>query len=187
MKYGMILALVVLCCGIFSNSVRGSFFVMPIGGTLYASAVGGTGAAVSEFGTGTSIADFNPLLTGLPATPVPTGEVVVGAFAAGTSVNFGMETAFGGTYFAFSDDTTSASARTAYMDLGNKLGMGGNVVESLGSNEYLLHLDDAASYMIDDNNNDFLIQLRIVPAVPEPTAACILLGSGLVMMRRRNR
>lgn len=186
MKRTVFASIVALLIGMLAISARASFFVMPVDGTLYASSAGGAAGGVSEFGTGTSPADFHSLFTGLPAQPQPTGEVVVGYFPAGTSVDFGIKTEFLGTYYAFSDDTTSPAARTSFMDLSNSLGLGGSVVQPLGSNQYLLHLDDAASFGYDDNNYDFLINLRVAP-VPEPAGLGVLAISGLLLSRRQRR
>lgn len=179
-----------LSCAVFaliaflSVPVQAAFFVMPMDGVLYARPVGGSAGGVTAFGTGTSEANFNPLFTGLPFSSEPAGEVAVGTFLAGTSVDFGMRTEFGSVYFAFSNDETSNSARTTYMDLNNSLGMGGSVVEPLGGNQYLLHLDDAASFFVDDDDDDVIIGLRVAP-LPEPAGLCLLASSGLLLMRRR--
>lgn len=110
----------------------------------------------------------------------------MGTFFAGTSIDFGMRTVFSGTYYAFSNDTTSAGARTACIDLNNSLGHGGSAVEQTGTNLYVLRLDDAASFTIDDDDNDVLLNLRIAPGVvPEPAMAAGLGSLALLMMWQR--
>jgi len=66
----------------------------------------------------------------------------------------------------FSHDTKSEAARVAFYDRDNSLGRDGSAVEKTGSSTWLLHLDDAASVDIDDNDGDVLIQIRLVPAKP---------------------
>lgn len=181
--------LVAFLIGACAVSARAAFFVMPADGNLFAKAAGGDGGAVSQFGTGTTQANFHPLIAGVPQVPSPAGEVHVGFFLAGTSVDFAMRTVFvGDTTYAFSADTLTPASRTAFMDLDNSLGMGGNVVQSLGGGLYRLNLDDAASAGLDDDDNDFLIDLRVGP-VPEPAAAglCAAASSGLLLARRRRQ
>ncbi len=127
---------------------------------------------------------LHPVFFGLPNNPSPNTELALGQFTAGTSIDFGIETQFGGEYFAFSNETTPAAIR-AFTDIDNSLGLGGNVVESTGLNTYVLHLDDAASFMVDDNDADILMQLRAVPgAVPEPSSLGILAFGAAHTLRR---
>jgi hypothetical protein len=48
------------------------------------------------------------------------------------------------------------------------------VIAEVGANTWLMHLDDAASCKLDDDDNDALMQLQAIhPAVPEPSSiAC---------------
>lgn len=168
------------------STARGSFFTMPVDGTLYAVAAGGDAEALSEFGTGTAAGNFHPLITGAPSAPSPTGEVEVGKFFAGTSVDFGLKTSYFGTFYAFSIDTVGSGARTTFMDLNNSLGLGGNVVELISTNLYRLRLDDAASFAYDDDDNDVLINLRVAPGVvPEPGMLAGVGSLALLMLRLR--
>src|SRR5688572_137362 len=97
-----------------------------------------------------------------------------------------MSTDFNGTFSAFSNDTTSAGARTTFMDLDNSLGLGGSVVEQTGTNMYRLRLDDAASFTVDDDDDDVLINLRVEPGVvPEPVMAAGPGSLALLIMRQR--
>ena len=136
-------------------------FVMPSDGYLYLHQMGGESAGTTTFGIGTSQDDFVPYYTGLPNDPHPTGEVLVGFFAAGTTIHFGMyTTGLGNAGWAFSVDNDVPSI-VAFTDIRDLLGMGGSIIERTGQDTWLLHLDDALSYLYDDDNNDVLMQLRI--------------------------
>jgi len=41
--------------------------------------------------------------------------------------------------------------------------MGGKILQKISPTIWLLHLDDAMSYLVDDDENDVLMQIRIVP------------------------
>ena len=135
-------------------------FVMPVSGQLYLQQKGGSAGAVTTFGLGTSPANFVPYYTGLPNDPDPTGEVSVGSFTAGTTIHFGMFTETG---WAFSNGTDQASI-VAFTDVDDSLGMGGSIIQQTSANTWLLHLDDALSYLVDDDDNDVLMQLRVAAA-----------------------
>ena len=160
------------------------FFTVPYDSVLYLSPVGGDAGAITEFGLGTSPADTIPIFQGLPGNPVPPTEVEVGFFASGSVMNFYEKTDWGSTYWAFSVDTTTDGSRCAFMDLDNSLGLGGSIVEPTGPGTWTLHLDDAASYMIDDDDNDILIQMRLAP-VPEPATTLLASASLLLLYRLR--
>jgi hypothetical protein len=49
------------------------------------------------------------------------------------------------------------------MDLDDSLGWGGSVVQQTSPTTWTLHLDDALSYLVDDNDSDVLIQVRLAP------------------------
>src|SRR5262249_36960736 len=133
--------------------------------TLYVAPMGGGAGATSDFGLGTSQADAIPLLHGLPNYPNPSGEIQVGSVARGSALNFYLRTEFGAEYWAFSADTITDASRYAFMDLDNSLGLGGSIIEQTGPATWLLHMDDAASYLYDDDDDDVLVQLRFEPAV----------------------
>jgi hypothetical protein len=138
-------------------------FVMPVTGTLYLLQMGGSAGGITQFGLGTTPANFVEYYSGLPNTPNPTGEVLAGSFAAGTIVNLGVFTQFiGASGWAFSTGTDQASI-VAFADLANSLGMNHSITQQTSSTTWLLHLDDALSYLYDDDNNDVLMQLRIAP------------------------
>jgi len=61
---------------------------------------------------------------------------------------------------------TTGSTRApvvAFSDVDNSLGMGGKILQKISPTIWLLHLDDAMSYLVDDDENDVLMQIRIVP------------------------
>lgn len=171
-----------------SSSSTASFFTMPYDAVLFMTPMGGSAGAITEFGLGTSINDYTSYFTGLPNTPNPNMEIEAGFFLTGTDLDFYQKTPFGeSTYWAFSNSTDQGSL-CAFSDIDNSLGFGGSVVEQTGSEEWLLHLDDAASLNIDDDDNDVLIQLRLSPfnPVPIPGAAFLFLpGLGLFVWMRR--
>jgi hypothetical protein len=137
-------------------------FVMPYNATMYLQQVGGSAGGNTTFGTGTGPSNFVAYYTGLPNNPNPTGQVLVGSFTAGTMVNFGMDTTFGGqSGWAFSTGMGQPS-RIAFADLSNGLGMDHGITEQTSSTTWVLHLDDALSYLIDDDNNDVLMEIILV-------------------------
>jgi hypothetical protein len=164
---------------------RADEFVMPFGGYLSVQSIGGEAGGVTTFGLGTSPSNFVAYLKGLPNTPSSLSAINVGFFASGTTIHLGMFTTFAGASgWAFSNGTDQASI-VAFSDIDNSLGLGGSIIQQTGANTWVLHLDDALSYLYDDDDNDVLIQLRItdkpVTTVPEPTTGLLLLaGSALV-------
>jgi len=68
----------------------------------------------------------------------------------------------------------------------------GSIIQQTSGNTWVLHLDDAQSYLVDDDDNDVLIRLQIsdtpVSTVPEAATWLLLLsGSALVGWRARRR
>ncbi len=171
----------------------GPFFTVPYDATLYLQPVGGFAGAVTEFGIGTSIQDHTAYFTGLPYNPNPANELDVGYVAAGTSLNFYEKTEWlGSTYWAFSSEyATDLASFIAFWDPTLSFSPTGNIVQQTSPTTWVLHLDDAASYLVDDNNSDVLMQVRLVP-VPEPSTLSMfiisLLGPiGYAWRRRRQR
>jgi hypothetical protein len=177
-----------VCLVVITSAARADSFVMPTDGYLYLQQMRGEAAATSVFGVGTSPSDFVPLYTGLPNGPSPNGLVLVGFFSAGTTINFGIFTTFDGTGWAFSNGTDQASL-VAFSDIDNSLGLGGSILQQTTANTWIMHLDDALSVGIDDDDNDILMGLRISPTkistVPEPGAwVLVLTGIGMIRLRR---
>jgi hypothetical protein len=130
---------------------RADEFVMPFGGYLSVQFVGGEAAGVTTFGLGTSPGDFVALLSGLPNSPSSLDAINVGFFAAGVTIHFGMFTTFSGSGWAFSNSTDQASL-VAFSDIDNSLGLGGSIIQQTSNNTWVLHLDDAQSYLVDDDD-----------------------------------
>jgi tetratricopeptide (TPR) repeat protein len=147
-----------------SPAMSHSCFIVPYDAMLSLSPAGGLAGAITEFGLGTSEADHRPIFTGLPANPKPDGEVKIGFVAAGSEIHFYEKTEWGGTHWAFSHDANSDAARVAFHDRDNSLGWNGSIIEKIGPTKWLLHLDDAGSFKVDDGDGDVLIEIRLVPA-----------------------
>jgi hypothetical protein len=181
-----LLSAVILSLTVAIATANGDEFVMPITGDLFLQQMGGEAGGVTSFGLGTSPSNFIPFYTGLPNNPNPTGEVLVGIFNSGTTIHFGEFTVFGSlSGFAFSNGTDQASI-VAFTDVDNSLGMGGSIIQRTGPQTWLLHLDDAVSYLFDDDDNDVLMQLRVAP-VPEPRTLLSFLSGIFVLACFRKR
>jgi Bacterial Ig-like domain (group 3) len=150
-------------------------FVMPYNATMYIQQEGGTGAATTEFGTGTWPTNFVEDYSGLPSNPDPPGQVLVGSFDAGTIVNFGMYTVFGSQIgWAFSDEVGSnQAALISYADTENSLGLNHSITQQTSSTTWVLWLDDALSYLYDDNNHDVIMEIILVPSNLAPTTTTL--------------
>jgi hypothetical protein len=123
---------------------------------------------------------------------LPSNPVNIGFFPAGSSLDFYEVSDFGGTFFAFSSHMGAAvtpSDRVVFTDSDNSLGFGSSVVQILGSDHWLLHLDDAASFTFDDDDDELLVRVRVEPRaapitpIAEPPLASILLASMLFLWR----
>jgi hypothetical protein len=78
----------------------------------------------------------------------------------GERIVFGLRTSWGELpEWAFSN-RSDRSSTVAFKDGNNLLRRGGTAVQSVTPNTWILHLDDAASYLVDDDNDDILIQIR---------------------------
>jgi len=152
-------------------------FVVPFDGRLSLQAVGGEAASSgrADFGLGTSPTNFVPVLTGL--APNTSSEVVVGIFTTGDTIHFGMRATFAGnTAWGFSNGSDQPSL-VAFSDMDNSLGMGGSILEEQDVQTWLLHLD-YANLGYDDDDNDILVRIRLVPSVgPGPVFTSASIGS----------
>lgn len=188
----LILLIVITACLAAPIRARADEFIMPFGGYLSIQFVGGEAGGVTTFGLGTSPSNFVALFSGLPNSPSSLSPINVGFFAAGVTIHFGMFTTFGGSSgWAFSNGTDQASL-VAFSDIDNSLGLGGSIIQQTSGNTWVLHLDDALSYLVDDDDNDVRIRLQItdkpVSTVAEPSTWLLLLsGSALVGWRARRR
>ena len=177
----------------WADSIPVEEFVMPKSGYVSFQFIGGSAGGVTQFGLGTSPSNFVSLLTGLPNNPSSLKIINAGFFSAGSIVQMGMFTRFAGmSGWAFSSGTDQASI-VAFSDTHNTLGLGGSIYQQTGPHTWVLHLDDALSYLYDDDNNDVLLRMRITSkpvttTTPEPASGVLLLtGSLLVAWRARRR
>ena len=167
-------------------------------GNLIIEALAGHGATSNqEFGLGTpsissTAAERDVIFTihlvnEQIGSVTPSPIVDKGFLAAGTVLDFYNISDFGGLHFAFSSTlglSPSPSDLVVFTDIDNSLGFGGSVVETIGIDDWVLHLDDAASICCDDDDNEMIIRVRIEPAViniPEP-ASFGMFAAGLVML-----
>lgn len=170
----LVTGLLMLCTIGEANAL---YFTMPYDADLYLSFIGGEAAAATEFGIVNSIDSYTPYFTKLPGNPTPDNEVLTGTFLAGTNIDFYQKTEWrSGTYWAFSNYNDRASLY-AFSDIDNSLGLGGLSLQQTTVNTWVLHLDDAASFNInDDDDNDVLFQIRL-SSVPEPSIIFLMVSS----------
>jgi hypothetical protein len=125
-------------------------FTVPTSGNLYVQTITAKTGALWKFGVGTTPANCTIVLASLPDTTAPAGEVMIGTYTAGAEVKFCMWSQYGSnTAWAFSDGNDPASV-VAFWDTGNTLRRGGNVITQSGPSTWILHLDNAVSYLYDD-------------------------------------
>jgi Ricin-type beta-trefoil lectin domain len=151
-------------------------FVAPVTGTLYLKCVGGSAGALSQFGLGTSPSTFVSYLSALPQA-CPTTEVAAGRVTAGQAVPFGIQTWWTGqSFWAFSTGSDPGSM-VSFTDMDNSLGWGGSIIQMMGTNTWVLHLNDAAHYTLSSGEaNNILVQIRLQPS--EPVGPGVVGGPG---------
>jgi hypothetical protein len=178
----------------WANSIPITEFVMPTSGYVSFQVIGGSAGGTTQFGLGTSPSNFVSLLSGLPNNPSSLAIINAGYFTAGSIVQMGMFTTYAGmSGWAFSSGTDQASI-IAFSDTHDTLGLGGSIYQQTGPHTWVLHLDDALSYLYDDDNNDVLLRMRITSkpitttTTPEPASGVLLMtGGALVAWRARRR
>ena len=134
--------------------------VVPFDCVVYIKAVGGKAVGRSEFGTGTTKEKFKPLIGGIPKKPKPGKEVCVGVYAAGGAVPLAIRTNWGGkSYYAF----VKGKDRASLVAFSNVNGKGPAVLtrKKGTKNTWILRVDDAASYRVDDSDDDFVVEIRL--------------------------
>jgi DnaJ domain len=141
----------------------GEVFVIPYDSTLFLTAVGGSAGGDSEFGLGRSEADHQPVFTGLPNHPSPTGEVRIGHVRKGSKLPMYVKSQGA---WDFAESGPGREETDTFRDQDNSLGKNGSIVEQTGPKTWILHLDDAGS-----GDDDVLIRIRLEPdspSVPRP-------------------
>ena len=134
---------------------------MPTAGTLYVQTITAKTGAAWKFGVGTTEFNCKIALSSLPDTTAPSGEVILGTYKAGDVVKFCLWSQYGSNRdWAFSDGSDPASV-VSFWDTGNTLHQGGKIVTQSGPATWVLHLDNAVSYLYDDSNDDIVLQLSV--------------------------
>jgi len=129
----------------------------PFDCSVFLRAVGGSAGATSEVGLGTTPDNFRPFIWGLPREI--TDEVVeLGKFREGESIPLAIKSNFSGDHYAFMGGQDRESI-TAFTDKDGSLEEHGKqLIEPVGE-RFLMHLDDAASFSFDDNDQDLLVEI----------------------------
>ena len=124
---------------------------------VFLRAVGGSAGATSEIGLGITPEDFRAVVSGLPQEI--TQEVVqLGEFRQGDSIPLAIRTNWQGESHAFIGRQDQASLGAFTDTDGSLQEIGKQVIEPIGE-KFLMHLDDAASFAIDDNDEDLLVEI----------------------------
>jgi len=199
----LFLSSVIASFALLLNTASAALLVTTTGGNLILQALSGQGdTSNQEFGIGT------PAITTLPSerqvvftlhlyrdrldTVTPSATVNMGYFPAGSALDFYQISDYYGSFWAFSSHAGSArtpSDIAVFSDPDNSLGLGGSVVQVLGIDDWVLHLDDAASFGYDDDDNELLIRVFVDPVlrqIPEPTTFALVVAglAGLRLGRR---
>lgn len=163
-------------------------FIVPYNADLYFTYVSGSSAAATDFGLEIGDGTLQTYLYALnsPSQPPYGYEVFAGHFKEGTELTvFELSFWHNNYYIVFSDAENPASIN-AFTDVNNSLGMDGSVVEQTSIFTWVLHLDDAAPYL-DDDDNDVVVEIRLKakhPAhVPESgTGGMLMLGCLMLLL-----
>lgn len=138
---------------------------------------GEAGPSVQEFGLGTpnadsTLADRNMVFAiDYNRAVVPPPVVNKGYYWTGSSLDFYNLSDYLGNLFAFSSDlaaSPTAADRAVFTDTDNSLGLGGSVIETIGDNDWILHLDDAWSYRFDDDDNELVLRVWVDTSAAAP-------------------
>ena len=159
-----------------STPGQSALLVTSTGGELVFELLNGDGLGEVEFGLGTpapsTTADqrdviFTVHLDFSGPSVEPSTIVNKGHYPAGSALDFyGASDFRGSRYWAFSSHlggTPSPSDLVMFTDTDNSLRRGGSIVETLGTDHWILHLDDAASICCDDDDNELLVDVHIEP------------------------
>ena len=146
-------------------------------GEVLVSFEGGDSAADSEIGfgyaTATTPAEYRYILfQDLPHNPSPTTEQTLGFMPAGSQLDF----------YVISlgvSDYSGTRPNETFSDLDGSSGLGDTAVTTIPTEPegYMLHLDRAYGGIDDDN--DFLVKIRVVPVGESPPVAVVQTPSGV--------
>ncbi|WP_428776508.1 PEP-CTERM sorting domain-containing protein [Vibrio sp.] len=184
-------------------STANAFIITSKSGDLIAEFVSSEAAsAYIEFGIGTPSIDSefshrNALIVRDGVNIISGTTVNAGYVAAGTKLDFYMKTIFHAeSFWSFTTNllaAPTASDLVSFSDADNSLGFGGSIVQPIGRDNWIFHMDDPASICCDDDDDDLVVRIRINPKndhvpVPEPgTFLLLMLGlAGIGMMKKRN-
>jgi len=214
MKKILLLGLLLFISLSYTEAVKGAFLNTSTSGDLIFEIIEGHGATSTlEFGLGTpdvnsTIYQRNVIFTinlvdENVASVYPSRIVNMGYFPAGSGLDFYNLSNYSGTHWAFSsnlDSEPTPSDLVVFRDTDNSLGYGGTVIETISVDNWILHLDCAASICCDDDDNEMIIRVRVGNVdngenpIPEPsTVLLLMLGlmimsgySGVRLLRRHN-
>lgn len=137
-------------------------FTVPFSGTVYLKLANKSGSADSQLGIGTSPSNCRFAVSS--RSPTPTSEIAAGTFQAGSIVSFCMYSRLNNmSEWAFSSGNDRPSA-VAFSDTDNSLRLGGRVIQQNGGSSWTMHLDDALSYLYDDDDDDLVVTIRVEPS-----------------------
>ncbi len=181
-----------------SSAFAGGFIVTNTSGNLVVELISSNGGdSIQEFGIGTTISDRVPifLLTlsgGNIASAVPSSIVDMGFIPSGSELHFYNISSWYGPQYAFSSNLSglpSNSDKVVFLDVDNSLGLGGGVIEYLGVDHWMFHLDDAGSWDVDDDDNEMVVRLRINPSqsIDETPSVPLIAFGVLVLAANRGR
>ncbi|MCP4568476.1 MAG: SUMF1/EgtB/PvdO family nonheme iron enzyme, partial [FCB group bacterium] len=134
---------------------------------------GSAGAQVMEFGLGTpkiSSVEARDTVFSInnhhsPAVVTPSKIVNKGFHEAGTELDFYSISYWRDpekvAYTSHLSSNPSPSDLVVFTDDDNSLGLDGKVAEKIGTDEWILHLDDAWSYPYDDDDNEMIIRVWV--------------------------
>lgn len=150
------------------------FLVTANGGELVFELIEGEGLGDVEFGLGTPATTasaaardviFTVHLSYSGLTVLPSARVSKGYFPPGSGLDFYGLSNFGGSrYWAFSSHLgrgPSAADLVMFVDTDNSRRRGGSVVDTLGTDHWILHLDDGASVCCDDDDDELVVGVRV--------------------------
>lgn len=156
-----------LVCG----QANASLITTSASGDLKFEYLGGeAGPSLQEFGIGTPAPDSLPIdrnsvwVIDYYHSPVPLPIANKGYFLQGSQFDFYNLSNYNGNLFAFSSRLSNSPTQAdlaTFTDSDNSLRLGGGVVENIGDNAWILHLDDAWSYMYDDDDNEMIIKVWV--------------------------